>query len=161
MRWYHRIVSVPRDDFDRLGDELKALQDFMRARYEELKEKAATREGMLIMKVAANLPGLAESVYAYHQECDAVMSFLNVREGEALVAADRRFTENYNRVLNQSQTKQWAGADVNVIMYKELQIEVGLTRSLFAGLSKQLENLHFQLTNLTKLKVMGMEDATL
>lgn len=161
MQWYYRVTSVDADDVIAIATVLADFISTSEAKYEDLSRQAKVASGHRIEEIAMKVPGLAEYTFGLLQEADAVLRYLNLQTERVLGKARRQYTEHYQRALSDRTAEKYAESDQSVIDYKLLCLEVGLLSSKFAGLSKNLEYLHFQIGNITKLRCAGIEDATL
>lgn len=154
--WYTKITSDP-DDY---GSILQALE-FFNAEYEEACGEVSQLRGTLLQEVATKLPGIVGYRYGQQNELDDIIEFLEIRE-LALVGAKRRhFLEHYNRKLTDRMVEKFAESEPDVIAMKELRNHVAAVRNKYVALSKHLDHLHFQLSNIVKLRCQGIEDAIL
>jgi hypothetical protein len=154
-RWYAKVVADPND----LSPVLDAY-DWFEKQYEEANKDLDTNNKR-IEEIAKRLAGMVEYRYGQLQEVEAIFCYLERREKKALGDARRRYLEHYKRNLTDTMATKYAEADDDVIAFAALKEQIGLIRNKFLGLSKGYEILHFQLTNITKLRVAGIEDAML
>lgn len=150
--WYSRIVRdlahAPDaiEWFDKELDEASRELDCRNKRIEE---------------VAKRLPGMVEYRYRQLSELSAIVEHLTLLEDKAKGAARKQYLEHYNRALTERQVERYAEVDEEVLLLRELRIQFTMMRDKFDGLMKAYEFLHFQLSNITRLRAGGIEDATL
>jgi hypothetical protein len=157
MKRWHRIVSsTPKEGDLDLHKAVEAAVDYL-AEYERARGEMAT-EGR-IEKMAMQLPGVVEYRFAQLQDLEAVLSHVEDRLKALTVERTKRYMEHYQRTLTWQQASAYAGADAEVLFIKGILTEVADVRNLYLGLMKKFEYLHFQLTNVTKLRCAGLEDA--
>jgi hypothetical protein len=152
--WLRKITAKPGD--------LMVIAEAI-AHYEGVYE-----DGMLALNPAGRLwdtakalPGWQAYFYGQYREIEAIMAHLKNREAKAYGTAVKLYLENYTgRALSEAMARKYAEGDLNVLEAKEVQIEFQLLFEKFAGLTKGLESLHFQMTNLVALRKAGIEDAT-
>jgi hypothetical protein len=161
MRWFHKISSIDPDDLVALADKIAEFINIYDGLYEELSKEAQIRKGVRVEEISARIPGLAERNWGLYQECDAILKYIEIQIDRAQGRARKNYIEHYNRDLNANQVEKYAAADDKVLAYRAIAIEVGLVRGKFTALSKNIEMAHFQIGNLTKLRVAGIEDATI
>jgi hypothetical protein len=155
-KWY-RAISSAKDFYVPLGDAIVYFQD----EYLKAKAELKPKRGILMTELSLNIPGMVEYRYGQLQELEAILLFLNIQYDIKKGNAKRNFLENYNRTLTDRQVDTMANIDPDVIIIREFINETALVRNQFLGVSKGLEYLHFQMGNLTKLKIAGFDDATL
>lgn len=153
--WYRRVTADAND----LSPVAEACEYFD-AEYIEARKSLDTR-GRRIEEVARNLPQVVDHRFCQLQEIEAIMRYLEIRKDQKLAEKRRGYIEHYNRQLTDRMAEKFAEGDDAVVDFALLINEVALVRNKFAGLSKGLEYLHFQLSNITKLRSAGIEDATL
>jgi len=152
--WYGRITADP--------DDLSPLIDCF-AYYEKEIEEARKDLNISgrIEVIQKRLPGMAEYRFNQLQELEAILKYLNIKFDKAKVAAYRNYMEKYDRALTSRDADKYADSDDAVIELALLVNQVALLRNKFLGISKGIEYLHFQIGNITKLRVAGIEDASL
>jgi hypothetical protein len=154
--WYNRVTRDPND----LSPVLDAI-DYFDEQYLEARQEMAKLNGMNLIQVQTRLCGIVEYRYQQLSEIELIMKYLEIRE-EAVVGTQRRhYVEHYNRKLTDQMVNKFAESHPDVIALRELRNHVAAVRNKFMALSKGHECLHFQLSNITKLRVAGMDDAIL
>jgi hypothetical protein len=152
--WYDRITADP--------DDLTPLVDCF-AYYE--KQLLEAREELDVVGrievMAKKLPGLAEYRFNQLQELEAILKYLNIRLDKVRGQRFRFYMEKYDRELKSSDAEKFAAGDDAVIDLALMINHVALLRNKFLGVSKGIEYLHFQIGNVVKLRVAGIEDASL
>ena len=73
----------------------------------------------------------------------------------------RKFLENYNRALSSRDAEKYVDGEADVIDMDKLINDFALLRNQWLGITKGLDQKQWQLTNIVKLRVAGMEDATI
>ena len=155
MGWHERIVSS-----SDLSPVLDAISYF-ETQYDEACVEAAALRGLRLHEVQTRLPGIVGYRYAQQSELDDIIDYLEIRELALLGQKRRHYLEHYNRALSERMVERFAEAEDDVIAMKELRNRVAAVRNRFVALSRQHEYLHFQLSNITRLRCAGIEDATL
>ena len=154
--WYQRVTRDP-DDFQPVLDAI----DYFEAQYQEALREVDLLPGTRLIDVQARLPGIVQHRYEQLMELNAIVDYLQLRE-ETVVGVQRRYyVEHYNRKLTDRMVEKFAESHPDVAALRELRNHVAATRNKFCGVSKRHEYLHYQLTNITRLRVAGIEDATL
>lgn len=109
-------------------------------------------------KQSAELPGLMEYRFSQLQEIEAILEYLILKRDRAHNIAFKKYLEGYHKSLSSRDADKYASADKEVYELALLINQITLIRNKFLAITKGLEFKHFQLTNLVKLKVAGMED---
>ena len=156
-RWFTKIINAPHGNFyGPLGEAI----DYFYQQYDEAAEEIRPKRGELIADKARNMAGMMEYRYGQLQELDAILKFLEIHYDKVKGDKKRNFFEHYNRQLSERLSDQYADIEPDVVVVREFIQQVALVRNLFIGVTKGLETLHFQISNLIKLRSAGIEDAT-
>jgi two-component SAPR family response regulator len=155
-RWYPEVF---RSDTVGDADLLKALDaaDGYELAYEEARKDLIAHgrlEGM-----AARMAGLTDQRFAQLQDLEAIIEYLESREKKMWVEKTRHYLEHYQRTLTDKVARDYAETTDEVQLIRKVRQRVGYVRNLFLGIMKGLECMNFQITNVTKLKCAGLEDA--
>lgn len=123
---------------------------------------AAKREVKLhgnVEKAAAELPGIVEQRFAQLQEIEAILNHLNIRLRQIRSGLFKKYLENYQRALSSRDVEKYVDGEQTVIDYEDLINEFALVRNRWLAILKGLDQKQWQITNIVKLRVAGMEDA--
>jgi len=112
-------------------------------------------------RASREMPGIVEYRFNQLQEIEAILEHLNIKMRELRSLKFRQYTEHYNRTLSSRDAEKYADGDPDVVTMDYLVNEFALIRNKFIGLSKAIDSKQFQINNVTKLRVAGMEDADL
>lgn len=111
-------------------------------------------------RASASMPGLIVFRFNQLQELEAILEFLNIAYRKERAKTIRKFMEHYNRLLTSREAEKWVDGEDSVVLLAQLVNDVALVRNKFLGILKGLEAKGFQINNITKLKVAGIEDST-
>ena len=152
--WYSRITEDPTD--------LTPLVECF-AYYEKQLEEARIELDVVgrIELIAKKLPGMAEYRYNQLQELEAILKFLNIRLDKVKGARFRFYMEKYDRTLSATEANKYADGDDQVIDLALLINQIAMLRNKYLGVSKGIEMLNYQISNIVRMRVAGIEDATL
>jgi hypothetical protein len=64
-------------------------------------------------------------------------------------------------MLSQKECDRFVEGELEVVEFEKLINEFALVRNKWLGISKALDQKQWQITNIVKLRVAGMEDATI
>jgi hypothetical protein len=107
------------------------------------------------------MPGIVEHRFNQLQEIEAILEYLNIQLRKKRSESFRKFTENYNRALTSRDAERYVDGDADVYNWQLLINEFSMVRNKYLGLLKAIDAKQFQINNITKLRVAGMEDTTL
>jgi len=112
-------------------------------------------------KAAANMPGIVEQRFGQLQEIEAILEFLNIELRRLRSNKFRKYLENYQRALSSRDCEKFVDGEQDVVDFEVVINEFALLRNKWLGITKALDQKQWQITNIVKLRVAGMEDATL
>jgi hypothetical protein len=128
----------------------------------ELKEaKGECRVYGNIEKASANMPGIVEQRFSQLQEIEAILEYLNIELRRLRSQHFRKYLENYQRALTSRDVEKYVDGEDDVVDFEKIINEFALLRNKWLGITKALDQKQWQLTNIIKLRVAGMEDASL
>lgn len=154
-RWFHKLAKNP-SDMATFG---AALADF-ESRAEEFRAFLKINQGVQIEMKSRDIAGQFEYMFGTLQDIESILDLYEREANVVYVGKKRGFLEHYNRVLSDKQAGEFAEVDSDVRAMRALVAEVANVRNIYVALSKGFETLHYQLTNITKLRVVGLDDAT-
>lgn len=150
--WYYRVTS-----------DLSLIPEFIEHFEKEL--EGARRElslgGKSLERHAAELPGLVEQRFAQLQEIEAVLEWLNIRLRKERSGEFKKFLEAYNKTLSSRDAEKYVDGVREIVDSTMLVNEVALLRNKFLGISKGFEAKNFMTGHIIKLRVAGLDDASL
>jgi hypothetical protein len=107
------------------------------------------------------IPGIVEHRFNQLQECEAILEFLNIQLRKKRSEMFRKYNESYNRALSDRSADKYVDGDPEVIEWQVLVNEFAMIRNKYLGIMKAIDVKQWQITNITKLRVAGMDDTTL
>lgn len=155
MQWYNKIAINP-DDYAVLGDAMDYYEEQIVEARKDLKTDGKRLE--ILQKM---LPGMAEFRFNQLQEIEAILHLLELKLNHVRAGVYKGFLENYNRALSSRDADRYCDADQTVYDLSLLINRVALIRNNYLGISKGIDAMNYQLSNITKLRIAGIEDATL
>lgn len=118
-------------------------------------------KGKSLEKHASELPGQVEHRFAQLQEIEAVLEYLNLRLKELRSAEFKKFLEAYNKALSSRDAEKYVDGVKSVVDMSLLVNEVALLRNKYLGISKGFEAKNFMTGHIIKLRVAGLDDASI
>jgi uncharacterized protein YfdQ (DUF2303 family) len=151
MGWYNDIA----DDISNIPDAVAYFEaELLTARLE-------CRIAGNIEKAAAAMPGYVEQRFCQLQEIEAILEYLNIELRRLRSSHFRKYLENYARALSSRDVEKYVEGESDVVDMEKIINEFALLRNKWLGITKAMDQKQWQLTNIVKLRVAGMEDATL
>lgn len=114
-----------------------------------------------VEKSAAQMPGIVEHRFNQLQEIEAILNYLNIELRRLRSSFFKKYLENYQRALSSRDVEKYVDGEADVVDYEKIINEFALIRNKWLGVLKALDQKQWQITNVVKLRVAGMEDATL
>jgi hypothetical protein len=151
MQWFSQVKR----DLSKIIDMIDFYQ------MEAIKHKSSLRIQGRLEHHAASLPAEIEECFNQLQDIEAVLEMLNIKYRRCRSEKFRKFFENSNlgRVLTSKDCDRYVDCDPDVVDLAELINEVALIRNMYLGLIKGMENKQWQITNIVKLRAVGIQDA--
>ena len=112
-------------------------------------------------KASASMPGVVEHRFNQLQEIEAILEYLNIEFKRLKSKTFKKFLENYNRMLSSRDADKYVDGETDVVDLAKIINEFALLRNQWLGITKGLDQKQWQLTNIVKLRVAGMEDANI
>jgi hypothetical protein len=151
MSWYSKVSK----DISYIPD---AIAHFELELAEARKDSRITGN---IEKASASMPGIVEERFAQLQEIEAILEYLNIELRRLRSSLFRKYLETYQRALSSRDCEKFVEGESDVIDMEKIINEFALLRNKWLGITKSLDIKQWQLSNIIKLRVAGMEDATL
>ena len=107
------------------------------------------------------MPGIVEHRFNQLQELEAILEFMNIELRKLRSSFFKKYLENYQRALSSRDVEKYVDGENDVCDYEKIINEFALIRNKWLGVLKALDQKQWQITNIVKLRVAGMEDATL
>ena len=151
MGWYSEISR----NIGKIPDAIKFFESELQDARVEVKLKGN------VEKAAANMPGIVEHRFNQLQEIEAILNYMNIELRRLRSSYFKKYLENYQRALSSRDVEKYVDGEADVVDYEKIINEFALMRNKWLGITKALDQKQWQLTNIVKLRVAGMEDASL
>jgi len=151
LNWYSRVTQ----DIGNIPDAIIWFEHEL----EEAKKECRLYGNL--EKAAANLPGVVEERFGQLQEMEAILEYLNIELRKMRSKYFRQYLENYQRALSSRDVEKYVDGEADVVDMEKIINEFALLRNKWLGVMKGLDQKQWQITNITKLRVAGMEDASI
>lgn len=151
MGWYSRV--------SRNINEIPAAIQFFETELQAAKQEVKLKGN--VEKQSAEMPGIVEHRFNQLQEIEAILEYLNIELRRLRSSFFKKYLENYQRALSSRDVEKYVDGEADVVDYEKIINEFALMRNKWLGVLKALDQKQWQITNIVKLRVAGMEDATL
>jgi hypothetical protein len=151
MGWYSEVSR----DVSKIPDAVAYFENELNQARIEVKLKGN------VERAAADMPGIVEHRFNQLQEIEAILNYLNIELRRLRSSYFKKYLENYQRALSSRDVEKYVDGEADVVDYEKIINEFALMRNKWLGLLKGLDQKQWQITNVVKLRVAGMEDASL
>jgi hypothetical protein len=151
MGWYSKIAK----DISHIPDAVAYFEQELTEAREEVKLRGN------VERSSAAMPGIVEQRFGQLQEIEAILEYLNIELRRLKSSFFRKYLENYQRALSSRDCERYVEGETDVVDMEKIINEFALLRNKWLAVIKGLDQKQWQITNIVKLRVAGMEDATL
>ena len=151
MGWYSKIAN----DISQIPNAIAYFETELQNARGEIRIKGN------VEKASAEMPGLVEQRFNQLQEIEAILEYLNIELRRLRSSFFKKYLENYQRALSSRDVEKYVDGEADVVDYEKIINEFALLRNKWLGITKGLDQKQWQITNIVKLRVAGMEDASL
>jgi len=151
MGWYSEVSR----DISKIPDAIH----FFEAELEEAKKEC--RLSGNVERASSSMPGIVEQRFNQLQEIEAILNYMNIELRRLRSSFFKKYLENYQRALSSRDVEKYVDGEADVVDYEKIINEFALLRNKWLGVLKALDQKQWQITNIVKLRVAGMEDASL
>lgn len=151
MNWY-AIVSR---DITKIPDSINYYEGELKHAISECKVVGN------IEKAIAAMPGMVEQRYRQLQEVEAILEYLNIEQKHLKNKFFRTYLEGYAKQLSSRDCEKYADGELEVVEFEKIINEFALLRNKWLGITKGLDQKSYSLSNITRMRCAGLEDANL
>lgn len=151
MGWYSEVSR----NIEKIPDAIRYFEEELKEARKEVKFTGN------IERASAEMPGIVEHRFNQLQEIEAILEYLNIELRRLRSSFFRQYLENYQRALSSRDVEKYVDGEADVVDYEKIINDFALIRNKWLGVLKALDQKQWQITNVVKLRVAGMEDATL
>jgi hypothetical protein len=151
MGWYSEVSR----NISKLPDAIAHYEGELAMARQEVKLKGN------VERAAAEMPGIVEQRFNQLQEIEAILEYMNIELRRLRSSYFKKYLENYQRALSSRDVEKYVDGESDVVDYEKIINEFALVRNKWLGVLKALDQKQWQITNVVKLRVAGMEDASL
>jgi hypothetical protein len=147
--------------YDQVSKDISNIPDAV-AHYESelLEAKKDARIAGNIERASASMPGIVETRFNQLQEIEAILEYLNIELRRLRSQYFRKYLENYQRSLSSRDCEKFVEGEADVVDFEKIINDFALLRNKWLGIIKALDQKQWHLSNIIKLRVAGMEDAS-
>lgn len=149
--WYSRIVED-------LGEIPLAISYYEN---EIADAKSETKITGSVEKNSQELSGITSHRFGQLQEIEAILKYLNIKYDKLRSDFYKKYLERYQRDLSDRSIEKYIDGENDIVNMNILINEVSLVRNKYLAIMKGLDIKNWQISNIVRLRVVGMEDANL
>ena len=146
--WYYKIKSNLA-----LIDEAVS---FYEHELEEAKEEANLK-GSLVA-ASQKLSGYVEYRYGQLQDIEAMLRHINILIDEKEVQVYKSYNNGSAKLLTATEKSKFTKGDSQMIALRKFANDITYIRDKYIGLIKAFDIQNYQISNITRLKVAGVDD---
>lgn len=150
MGWYSEVSR----DLTKIPDACEYYERELVVAKSEVKLRGS------IDKAASELPGIIEHRYGQLQELEGILEYLNIELRKLRSSFYRKYLENYQRALSSRDVEKYIDGENDIVDYEKIINEFALIRNKWLAIMKGLDQKQWQITNIVKLRVAGLDDAS-
>ena len=150
--WYYKVSSSLAN--------VPAFVDHFESELETARKELSLK-GKTLERHAAELPGLVEQRYVQLQEIEAVLEYLNIKLRQERSAMFKKYLTAHAKLLSSRDAEKYVDGEQTIVDSTLLVNEVALLRNKFLGISKGFEQKSFSMSNIVKLRIAGLDDASI
>jgi hypothetical protein len=151
MTWYTKISK----DISNIPDAILYFET------ELVQARAEVKILGNVERASASMPGIVEQRFNQLQEIEAILEYLNIELRRLRSQFFRKYLENYQRALSSRDVEKYVDGESDVVDFEKIINEFALLRNKWLGIIKALDIKQWQIGNIIKLRVAGMEDASI
>ena len=148
--WYSEVSR----NINRIPDAVAYFESELNDAKNEVKLKGN------VERASSAMPGIVEHRFNQLQEIEAILNYLNIELRRLRRSYFKKYLENYQRALSSRDVEKYVDGEADVVDYEKIINEFALLRNKWLGVLKGLDQKQWQITNIVKLRVAGMEDAS-
>ena len=151
MNWYDKVSK----DISHIPDAVAYYEA------ELLQAKFDVKVSGNLERAAANMPGIVENRFNQLQEIEGILEYLNIELRRLRSQHFRKYLESYQRALSSRDCEKFVEGEADVVDFEKIINDFALLRNKWLGIIKALDQKQWHLSNIVKLRVSGLEDASL
>lgn len=136
------------------------VDDFVTDYKKKLNEcqKDLTIDGNLI-QLCKDMPVIVDKVFSLFQDANTILKIIEIELDRARSHHFRTYMNGSNRTYSSRDIEKFIDGEPDVVDLAYKHAQVAQIADKFAGVSKAVAAKEFQLSNITRLKVAGLDDA--
>lgn len=113
----------------------------------------------ILEQAAAKIPAMYEHRFSQLQQLETVLEFFEIRLRKTRSKMFKKYIENYNRELSSRDVEKYVDGEEEVVALQEIINQISYVRNLYLGITKGFDSKGWQVGNIARLRVAGLDDA--
>lgn len=151
MNWF----QVIRKDDTKLNDAI----EFYLKEYEEAKKEVNVKSYMRMSDAIAAISSNFEHRLDQYSDLESIYQFFDNKYKKLRGALTQKIINNSPKAINSTDLKAFIDANEVVAEYVDKLLLIDSVRKKYEGLSKAFDVLNWQMSNLVKLQIAGLDGA--
>lgn len=151
MNWF----QVIRKDDTKLNDAI----EFYLKEYEEAKKEVNVKSYMRMSDAIAAISSNFEHRLDQYSDLESIYQFFDNKYKKLRGALTQKIINNSPKAINSTDLKAFIDANEVVAEYVDKLLLIDSVRKKYEGLSKAFDVLNWQMSNLVKLQIVGLDGA--
>jgi len=149
--WYYKVVN----NLGEIPAAISFYENEITTGYIECKLSGSLERN------SQELSGIMSYRFGQLQEIEAILKYLNIKYDKMRSDHYKKYLERYQRELSDRSIEKYIDGESDIVDMSVLINEVSLVRNKYLALMKGLDIKNWQITNIVKLRVVGLETTTL
>ena len=107
------------------------------------------------------IPTIMDQRFTQLQILNAAIEHFEIHHDKIKSKLYRKYLENYQRSLSSRDVEKYVNGEQEVVDMSMVINEIALMRNIFISITKGIDAMSYQVNNITKLRTVGLEDATI
>lgn len=144
----------------KLTNDISYLPEFL----EYFENESVIAKNSLVMtgsieKISKDIPYEMDKRFTQLQILNAAIEYFEKQLDQLRAKYHRKYLENYQRALSTRDVEKYTNGEPEVVDMALIINEIAIMRNIFISITKSIDAKSFQVNNITRLRVAGLDDA--
>lgn len=144
----------------KLTNDISFLPDFL----EYFENESIAAKNSLVMtgsieKISKDIPYEMDRRFTQLQILNAAIEYFERQMDQIRAKYHRKYLEQYQRSLSTRDVEKYTNGEPEVVDMALVINEIAIMRNVFISITKSIDAKSFQVNNITRLRVAGLDDA--
>lgn len=137
------------------ANNITSILEHFNKEYEEAQKELKIKGNL--QREMADLSVVYENRFSQLQELEAILEYFNIKMKGIKSSLYQKCMNTSARALTSNDIKQYIDGDKNVMDIQMIINDIALIRNRFEGITKGFDTKNWQLSNIVKLQVAGLD----